>query len=153
MTNINCLEGVKCPACGNEDRLLIASHVIAEVTDDGADVASPMYGTGFEWDDGSYARCPECDREGTLRDFRDVPPTPTENRPYSVLLLYPDYANDGGSETYYAWVEAPDAAGAVTVARRQALDAQEGLIFPPDDFTPLLVIEGRHRGEPLDNKY
>ena len=27
-------------------------------------------------------------------------------KPYSVLLLYPDYANDGGTETYYAFVEA-----------------------------------------------
>jgi hypothetical protein len=152
MTNTNCLEGVKCPACGNEDRLLIAAHVIAEVTDDGADIASPKYGGGFEWDDDSYARCPECDREGALRDFRGIPPAPTENRPYSVLLLYPDYANDGGDETYYAWVEAPDPVEAVTVARRQALAAQEGLIFPPDDFTPLLVTEGHHRGEPLSIK-
>ena len=27
-------------------------------------------------------------------------------KPYSVLLLYPDYANDSGTETYYAFVEA-----------------------------------------------
>ncbi len=29
-------------------------------------------------------------------------------KPYSVLLLYPDYANDSGTETYYAFVEAAD---------------------------------------------
>jgi hypothetical protein len=72
-------------------------------------------------------------------------------KPYSVLLLYPDYANDGGNETYYAWVEAPDPVTAVAVARRQAFAAQEGVIFPPDDFAPLLVTEGHHYGQLISN--
>jgi hypothetical protein len=76
MTNTNCLEGIRCPQCGQEDRFMIASKIIAEVTDDGAEVASPMYGIGFEWDDDSYCRCPECDFEGTLNDFRNLPPDP-----------------------------------------------------------------------------
>jgi hypothetical protein len=79
-------------------------------------------------------------------------PAAPETNPYSVLLLYPDYANDTGSETYYALVEAPDPIEAVTVARRQALAAQEGVIFPPDDFVPLLVTPGHHYSEPLFNK-
>jgi DNA-directed RNA polymerase subunit RPC12/RpoP len=70
MTNTNCLEGLRCPHCGNEDRLLIVATVVAEVTDDGADVASPQYGNGFEWDDDSNTRCPECDRAGPLSGFR-----------------------------------------------------------------------------------
>jgi DNA-directed RNA polymerase subunit RPC12/RpoP len=69
MTNNNCLENIKCPACGNEDRFVIAARVMAEVTDDGADVASPKYGNGFEWDNDSYARCPECEKEATLKEF------------------------------------------------------------------------------------
>ncbi|MCZ2340456.1 MAG: hypothetical protein LC104_01510 [Bacteroidales bacterium] len=69
MTNTNCLEGIRCPQCGNEDRFMIAAKVIVEVTDDGADIASPQYGNGYEWDDASYCRCPECDREGTLKEF------------------------------------------------------------------------------------
>jgi hypothetical protein len=79
MPNHNCLEGIRCPQCGNEDRFIIAAHVMAEVTDDGADIASPMYGSGFEWDDDSYCRCPECDREGPLKEFHiapDLPPDP-----------------------------------------------------------------------------
>lgn len=76
MTNTNCLENVCCPKCGQEDRFMIAANIIAEVTDDGADVASPKYGSGFEWDEESYCRCPECDCEGKLKDFRKLPPDP-----------------------------------------------------------------------------
>ena len=76
---------------------------------------------------------------------------PVQN-PYSVLLLYPDYVTDSGTETYYAFVEASDAIDAVAVAQRQAFAAQEGVIFPPDDFVPLLVTEGHHASQPLFNK-
>jgi hypothetical protein len=74
------------------------------------------------------------------------------NKPYSVLLLYPDYANDSGSETYYAFVEASDPIDAVALAQRQAFAAQMGVIFPPGDFAPLLVTQGHHYGQPLFNK-
>lgn len=68
-------------------------------------------------------------------------------KPYSVLLLYPDGVNDGGAETYYAFVEAPDAIEAVAVARREAVAAQKECAenYEPDDFVPLLVTEGRHQ--------
>ena len=46
-------------------------------------------------------------------------------KPYSVLLLYPDDVNDSGTETYYTFVEAPDAIEAVAAARREAVTAQE----------------------------
>jgi hypothetical protein len=79
MTNENCLEGVRCPRCGHEDRFLIAASVIAEVTDDGAEVASPRYGIGFEWTDESHCHCPACGRDGPLGEYRirpDLPPDP-----------------------------------------------------------------------------
>jgi hypothetical protein len=69
MININCVENIKCPACGNQHRFIIAACVMADVTDDGADIASPMHGNGFEWGDDGYTRCPECDKEGTLKEF------------------------------------------------------------------------------------
>ena len=69
-----------------------------------------------------------------------------------MLLLYPDYANDSGTETYYAFVEASDPIEAVACARRQASKAQEGIDIEPDDFAELLVTEGRHGSEPLFNK-
>lgn len=71
MTNTNCLEGICCPKCGQEDRFMIAANIIAEVTDDGADMASPMYCSGFEWDEDSYCRCPACDFTGKVKDFQE----------------------------------------------------------------------------------
>lgn len=76
----------------------------------------------------------------------------TGSKPYSVLLLYPDYANDGGTETYYAFVAASDPLEAVALAQRQAAAAQEGVDIEPDDFAPLLVTQGHRYGEPLFNK-
>ena len=73
-------------------------------------------------------------------------------KPYSVLLLYPDYADDTGYETYYALVEAADPNEAVAVAQRQAVAAQDGIEIEPDDFHPLLVTPGHHDSEPLFNK-
>jgi hypothetical protein len=68
MTNTNCLENIKCPACGNEDRFRIAAKTIAIVTDDGVEDYGDM-----EWDDDSYAECTECLKAGKLRDFQRDP--------------------------------------------------------------------------------
>jgi hypothetical protein len=73
-------------------------------------------------------------------------------KPYSVLLLYPDYADDTGYETFYAFVEASDAINAVTIAQRKASAAQEGMDIEPGDFHPLLVTPGHNYSEPLFNK-
>lgn len=76
MTNENCLEGLRCPQCGNEDRLFITATIRADVTDGGADLAD---GSDMHWDESSLAICPECDRDGPLSAFRippDLPPDP-----------------------------------------------------------------------------
>jgi hypothetical protein len=78
-----------------------------------------------------------------------LPPGDPAKKPYSVLLLYPDYANGSGTETYYAFVEAADPIDAVAVAQRQASGEDE---HAPDDYAPLLVIEGHHYGQPLFNQ-
>jgi hypothetical protein len=96
--------------------------------------------------DGTWVKLPPSEWEA------DSPPSDPANKPYSVLLLYPDYANDGGIETYYALVEASDQIEAVAQAQRQAAMAQEGVEIEPDDFAPLLVTEGHHYSEPLFNK-
>jgi hypothetical protein len=72
-------------------------------------------------------------------------------KPYSVLLLYPDWTNDDGTETYYAWVDAPDSLAAFAEAQRQALAANEWTDCDPDDFAPLLVTEGHHYGHPMSS--
>lgn len=78
---------------------------------------------------------------------------PPAGKPFSVLLLYPDYASDQyGTETYYAFVEAASAIDAVAVAQRQAAAAQGLDIDDPADFAPLLVTEGHHASEPLSNR-
>jgi hypothetical protein len=73
-------------------------------------------------------------------------------KPYSVLLLYPDYANDSGTETYYAFVEALDPIEAVATAQLEAVTAQDGADGDPEDFAPLLVTPGHNRSEALFNK-
>jgi len=70
MTSSNCLEGIACPACGNDSMLYIEVRTLASVTDDGAETYGDM-----EWDSGSYAECPECRRSGTLAEFRVEPAT------------------------------------------------------------------------------
>jgi hypothetical protein len=64
MTNSNCLENIQCPACGNEHCFRLAAKTIAIVTDDGVEDYGDM-----EWDNDSYAECPQCLRHGTLKDF------------------------------------------------------------------------------------
>jgi hypothetical protein len=65
MTNTNCLEGVKCPVCCNEDEFLIQISVIATVADEGVTDSEDPH-----WDDKSYTRCADCGEEGELVHFR-----------------------------------------------------------------------------------
>jgi len=67
MTNENCLQGIKCPKCGNEDRFFIVATIVADVTDDGADIAKH---TDMDWNDASHTRCPDCGETGELCQFR-----------------------------------------------------------------------------------
>lgn len=67
MANINCLQGIACPKCGNDEQLIIAVHCLADVTDDGAETFGDL-----EWDAGSYARCPACGHDGTLTEFQST---------------------------------------------------------------------------------
>lgn len=64
MPNDNCLAGIRCPQCGNEDRFFIDAHVMCEVTDDGAEACGDT-----EWHGDSFCRCPVCDRHGPLKGF------------------------------------------------------------------------------------
>jgi len=65
MTNENCLEGIKCPACGNEDVFRIGVTTTAIVTDDGAEVEHGE----MEWDKDSHAECANCLERGKLSHF------------------------------------------------------------------------------------
>jgi predicted RNA-binding Zn-ribbon protein involved in translation (DUF1610 family) len=78
MANDNCLEGIGCPRCGNEDRFLIVATIVADVTDDGADIAAH---TDMEWDEASSTRCPDCGMAGPLAAFSVNPITNTGEWP------------------------------------------------------------------------
>ena len=67
MPNENCLAGIKCPKCGNEDRFIIGATILADVTDDRADIAK---GSDVLWDDESNTGCPDCGENGPLSQFR-----------------------------------------------------------------------------------
>jgi hypothetical protein len=92
-----------------------------------------------EQPDGSLRKLPRSEWETGPEDE-----TESGNKPYSVLLLYPDYASDSGTETYYAFVTAPDPTEAVAVAQREAVTSQHGLDVSSEDFAPLLVTVGHH---------
>lgn len=63
--NENCLEGVSCPKCGQEDRFKIIGTVTFDVTDDGSEAVG-----GHEWDDDSPCGCTQCDYHGKLSTFK-----------------------------------------------------------------------------------
>jgi hypothetical protein len=96
---------------------------------------------------GTFLKLPSSQWEAVSTEGSD-----SAKRPYSVLLLYPDYANDSGTETYYAFVEALDPIEAVATAQLEAATAQDGVDVDSEDFAPLLVTPGHNRSEPLFNK-
>ena len=65
MTNTNCLQGIACPKCGQNARMIIEVRSLAVVTDEGAETFGDM-----DWDDDNYAECPECGFPDTLAAFR-----------------------------------------------------------------------------------
>ena len=68
--------------------------------------------------------------------------------PYTVLLLYPEYLNDNGDETYLAHVEAANPREAVTVARQEVAEAHTSeygcSLNDPADMAALIVFPGHH---------
>ena len=70
---------------------------------------------------------------------------------YSVLLLYPDYmADDYGQDTFYTSVQAEIPARAVALCQQEAMASNGDDDNDPEDFYPLLVIEGDHPALRID---
>lgn len=65
MTNTNCLEGIRCPHCGQTGRFKITALITCVVTDNGSEPVGD-----HEWDDESSTHCPECGFDGKLKSFR-----------------------------------------------------------------------------------
>lgn len=70
--NTNCLEGMRCPKCGQEDEILVQGTSWLSLKDEGSDfyAASTKGISDVEYHDDSLAACPECDYQGELGDFK-----------------------------------------------------------------------------------
>ncbi len=106
------------------------------------------------WESGDLGQAARACSAAIAEAEMAIPPADSDpaTKPYSVLLLYPDHRNDGGEETYYAWVDAPDPIAAIALAQRQALATNEWDDIDPTDFHPLLVIQGHHYGQPISKQ-
>lgn len=62
-------------------------------------------------------------------------------KPYTVLLLYPDYENSNGDDTYLAHVEADSPNQAASEALCQVEFDTE---IDREDFAVLFITEGHH---------
>jgi hypothetical protein len=71
-------------------------------------------------------------------------PDAYEEFPFTVVLLYPDYMNESGTETYSWSGHATDLQTAIEAAQADAVAAQDEWIEhrQPDDFAVLAALEG-----------
>jgi hypothetical protein len=65
MVNTDCLEGIRCPDCGNEEAFYIETSAVMYVTDDGAESRGDT-----SWNDDSHTQCAQCELSGKLATFR-----------------------------------------------------------------------------------
>ena len=66
MANTNCLEGWKCPGCGQDEAFFVSAVINMLLTDDGTEHVG---GADAYYDDESFCRCFDCDEEGKVSDF------------------------------------------------------------------------------------
>jgi hypothetical protein len=66
MANINCLEGCRCPECGNESAFQVVATAVFTVVDDGTDE-----GRNVSWDEGSPAYCVNCEWAGKWGELQN----------------------------------------------------------------------------------
>lgn len=70
-----------------------------------------------------------------------------ELKPYTVILLYPDYVTDDFGETFMTSVDAIDPVAAVREARLECLDSNKWTgedAYPLEDFRVIAVMAGKH---------
>lgn len=76
MTNINCLEGFKCPKCGADDVFYIEARVVLKLTDEGTSDADYPH----EWDNKDRCSClnDTCEYTGLIGEFRGIKNDPRD---------------------------------------------------------------------------
>lgn len=77
MTNTNCLEGFKCPECGQDESFFIGIQTLIRLYDDGSEDVP----TDTEYNDSNYCRCTNCDYESTVGVFRGIAPAGLGSEP------------------------------------------------------------------------
>lgn len=70
MANENCLAGMRCPECGNDEPFKIAITAYAIMYDEGSEEIEEE----ITWDDASYCECQACLFAGTVADFQESVP-------------------------------------------------------------------------------
>jgi hypothetical protein len=63
--NTNCLEGIKCPDCGNDGPFTVSVRGWAVLTDDGLQSVQDA-----DWEDDSMTYCARCSKEGPWESFK-----------------------------------------------------------------------------------
>jgi hypothetical protein len=61
-----CIEGMRCPQCGNHEEFMVSMTCMAMVGEDGTYDEQDM-----EWDGDSLCICPRCDHNGRVSEFED----------------------------------------------------------------------------------
>lgn len=65
--NVNCLENMRCPNCGNMDRLIVTGLSSFIVTDDGAEQVGDI-----EYGPNAKTQCYECNYQAKWKDFENT---------------------------------------------------------------------------------
>lgn len=69
MTDLS-VEGMKCPKCGQRERLHIAATVWGEITAEGFNsLADGLPDHDSDWDQYAPCRCAACQKSGIVEDF------------------------------------------------------------------------------------
>ena len=71
MKNVNVLEGISCPRCGNDDEFRVLAEVTVQVTDDGTGTDDSSH---YNWDDEAWTLCTECEFEAVWGTFHTDAP-------------------------------------------------------------------------------
>lgn len=82
MANENCLEGIACPKCHEEDEFAIIGSAEFMVKDDGTDQFRDV-----DWDDVSSIRCISCGHRGTVGTFRKEANVPEQTQVEQVEVV------------------------------------------------------------------
>lgn len=65
--NTNCLEGIRCPACGQNDLFYVMGTAVFPITDEGTDC--PV--GDIEYDDSASMTCAACHHTDQLSAFKE----------------------------------------------------------------------------------